>query len=250
MDKWNDKIAVVTGSNSGCGLKIVEELAKNGMQVVGLDVMDDQILKLANTKIHPIICDITDDDSVRSAFEWIDKNLSGGVDVLVNCAGITNSSGIFSSISMAQLEKCMSVNCCGAIRCARHAFKSMQERNVHGIIININSVAGHRVIDMGNCQLGFYSPSKHALTAAIETMRCELNNMGNRNIRVTSISPGVIDTSLFKTSKLPEQILQQIESNMKKLKAQDIADAVVYVLSLPYRINISELMIRATGSSF
>lgn len=144
----------------------------------------------------------------------------------------------------------MEVNLCGAIRCARYAFKSMTENNVQGCIINVNSVAGHRVIDMGKCMLGLYATSKHALVAATESMRLELNSMKNKNIRVTSISPGVIDTPLFKTSNLPESFLKLIDTTTEKLEPQDIADTVIYILSLPHRINVSELIIRATGSTF
>lgn len=81
-------------------------------------------------------------------------------------------------------------------------------------------------------------------------MRLELNSMKNKKIRVTSISPGLINTTLFKSSNLPDEVLKQVESKIEKLEPQDIADAVIYVLSLPHRINVSELIMRATGSSF
>lgn len=247
MEKWRDQVAVVTGANSGCGLKICEELNKNGLKVVGLDIKDDAMKKL---EIQSIICDITCEDSLNSAFTWIEENLNC-VNVLINCAGVANGFGILDlEHSMDELKKCMEVNCCGAIRCARYTFKSMMENNVQGCIINVNSVAGHRVIDMGKCKLGFYATSKHALVAATESMRLELNSMKNKNIRVTSISPGVINTTLFKTSKLPNDFLKQIDTKMEKLEPQDIADTVIYILSLPHRINVSELIIRAIGSNF
>lgn len=171
--------------------------------------------------------------------------------MLINCAGIANSFGILDyEKSMDDLQKCMDVNFSGTIRCARYAFKSMEKRNVFGCIINVNSVAGHRIIDMGDCNLGLYSVSKHALVAATETLRFELNNLKNKKVRVTSISPGLIDTSLFKSSQLPETVLNRIDTKIEKLTTQDIVDVCIYVLSMPYRINVSELIIRATGSSF
>lgn len=252
MNKWRDKVAVITGANSGCGLKILRNLAEHGLKVVGLDVNDEEMTKFKNSQIHCMLCDITSDDSVEFSFLWIEENL-GGVDVLINCAGMTNNFGILdydSEKSMENLQKCMDVNCSGHIRCSRYAFKSMKQRNVYGCIINVNSVAGHRVIDMGDCKLGLYATSKHALAAATETMRLELNNLMNKRVRVTSISPGLIDTSLFRSSHLAAPILNKIDTKMEKLTTQDIADVIIYVLSMPYRINVSELIIRATGSSF
>lgn len=247
MKKWIEKVAVVTGANSGCGLKICQILKENGLKVVGLDIKDDAMKVL---EIHSLICDITCEDSVKTAFSWVEENLKC-INVLINCAGIANNFGILDfDHPMNELKNCIELNCCGAIRCARYAFKSITTNNVKGLIININSVAGHRVIDMGKCKLGFYAASKHALVAATETMRLELNSMGNKNIRITSISPGLINTSLFSTSNLPENFLNQIEIKMEKLEPQDIADTIIYILTLPHRINISELIIRATGSTF
>lgn len=146
MDKW--KVAVVTGANSGCGLKICEELQKNKLKVVGLDLKDDA---MKNLKISTLICDITCESSVKSTFSWIEENLKC-IDVLINCAGVANGFGILDfNHSMDELKNCMEVNCCGAIRCSRYAFKCMSENNVQGCIINVNSVVGHRVIDMGKC---------------------------------------------------------------------------------------------------
>lgn len=65
MEKWKEKVAVVTGANSGCGYKICEELVKNGLKVVGLDIKDEG---MKNLKTHSIICDITSEDSVKYAF--------------------------------------------------------------------------------------------------------------------------------------------------------------------------------------
>lgn len=242
-----EKCAVVTGANNGCGLKICEELIKNGLKVVGIDLKDDN---LKEKEIQSLICDITCEVSVKSAFKWIEENFKF-INVLINCAGISNGFGILDlDHSMDELKMCMDVNCCGAIRCARYAYKIMMECNVQGLIINVNSVTGHQVIDMGKCKLGLYASSKHALAAATESMRLELNNMKNKNIRVTSISPGLINTTLFKTSNLSDEILKQMESKIEKLAPQDIADTVIYILSQPNRINISELIIRATGSTF
>lgn len=250
MDKWKDKVAVITGANSGCGLKIFQKLLEYNLIVVCIDINDDAVKLINNKNAHSIVCDITDNKSLSSAFQWIEENLNG-VDILINNAGITNNFGILDErINIEELEKCMDVNFLAGINCARLGYKSMMKDDKHGCIININSVSGHRVIELGSVRLGLYIPSKFALTAATEIMRLELNGMNNKNIRVTSISPGLIDTPLFKTSKLPQQVVDHIEDKVEKLKTEDIADVIIYVLSVPYRINISEIILRATGSTF
>ena len=250
MDKWKNKVAVITGANSGCGLKILQKLSDYDLSVVCLDLNDDVVKKINNKNVHSIICDITDSNSLSSAFMWIEENLNG-VDILINNAGITNNFGILDEqINMDELEKCMNVNFLAGISCTRLAYKSMMKEDRQGCIININSVSGHRVIELGSVRLGLYIPSKFAVTAATEIMRLELNGMNNKNIRVTSVSPGLIDTPLFKSSKLPQHVVDHIDEKMEKLTTEDIADVIVYVLSVPYRINISEIILRATGSTF
>lgn len=138
MNKWKNKVCVITGANSGCGLKFLKELAKYNLKIIGLDLKDDELKKLKSDKLNCLTCDVTSDVSVESTFLWIEVHF-GGVDILINCAGISNNFGILDYNSpMEQLEKCMNVNCVGAIRCARLAFKSMDKRGGFGSIININ----------------------------------------------------------------------------------------------------------------
>jgi NADP+-dependent farnesol dehydrogenase len=250
MEKWMNKVAVVSGGNSGCGLKIVEELLKQKLTVVCLDLKDDEIKKRKCENLHSIVCDITDDDSLISAFKWIEKRLNG-VNILINNAGMTNCFGILEDeMTMQELRRCMNVNFLAGIHCTKLAHQSMVKRDQYGCIINISSVAGHRVIDMGACKLGLYTPSKHAITATAELLRLELNQTNNKKVRVTNISPGLIDTPLFTSSNLSERIVENIKNKMEKLETQDIADTIIYILSLPHRIHVADIVLRATGSTF
>lgn len=79
-------------------------------------------------------------------------------------------------------------------------------------------------------------------------MRRELNNMKNNKVRVSSISPGLVQTNIFKSADIKQDMEDKLFQ--KSLAPDDIADTVCYLLSLPYSVNIHELMIRATGSDF
>lgn len=93
MDRWKCRVAVVTGVTSGIGAAICQELVKNGMIVCGLARRKDKIeqlrLSLFGTEgqLNAVECDLTNEDSVKNAYQWIKKTL-GGVDLLVNNAGV------------------------------------------------------------------------------------------------------------------------------------------------------------------
>lgn len=152
MDKWCNKNAVVTGSSSGIGLAILRQLVREGVNVIGLARNAEKFqpiieeMKKAPGKIHVHQCDVSDADSVREAFQWIDKHV-GTVDVLINCAGIFRFITILNDDDSlnADLRETMNVNLMGGVYCAREAYKSMMKYDNYGIIININSVGGHYV---------------------------------------------------------------------------------------------------------
>lgn len=250
MDKWKYKVAVVTGANSGCGLAIVKKLLEYDITVVGLDLKDNEVRKINSKNNHSIICDISDGKSLSVAFSWIEQNLNG-VDILINNAGIANNYGILDErIDMRDLKKCMDVNFMSTIECSRLAYESMTKNDKYGCIINMSSVSGHRVVELGSVKLGMYIPSKFALTAAAEVMRLEINDMNNKKVRVSNVSPGIIDSCLFRNSNLPEPVVEHIEEKTEKLKTEDIADTIIYILSTPNYVNISDITLRATGSTF
>lgn len=93
MEKWNGRIAVVTGASSGIGAAICTELVREGMIVCGLGRRKDKIEQLrislfgAEGQLNAVECDITNEQSVKQAYTWIEKTY-GGIDLLVNNAGV------------------------------------------------------------------------------------------------------------------------------------------------------------------
>ncbi|GFG32642.1 hypothetical protein Cfor_04747, partial [Coptotermes formosanus] len=237
MQRWKDKVAVVTGASSGIGAAVVVQLVRQGLQVVGLARRIDRVQELSDRltegpgKLHPIKCDLSKEEDILSAFEEVKKEL-GGVDILVNNAGVVHQS-LLSEGSTDEWRNMLDVNVLALSVCTREALRSLNERNKdEGHVIHINSIAGH--YNLSTPGFHMYSATKHAVTALTEGLRVELVSQGSK-IRVTSISPGLVDTELLRAgakSLDPEELFTRLPS----LKPSDVADAVVYVLSTPSNV--------------
>lgn len=192
MDRWNGCTAVVTGASSGIGAAIVLDLVRAGVNVVGLarrkeriDELCEQIPATATGKLHAIKCDLTQESDIKSAFEWIEGNL-GGVDILINNAGIIKTMNLLDEKNTENLRETIDTNVLGVVLCSREAFHSMKKRNVNGHIIHINSQAGHKIPYFVGLYPSFniYPSTKYAVTAMTEVMRQELQTFGTK-IKVT-----------------------------------------------------------------
>ncbi|KXJ71516.1 farnesol dehydrogenase [Aedes albopictus] len=246
MDRWVGKVAVVTGSSSGIGAAIAKDLAKAGMAVVGLarrvervEALKGDLPDSAKDLLHAVKCDVSKEEDILKTFRWVEEKF-GGVDVLINNAGILRQTDLLDADNTQMLREVIDTNVMGLVLCSREAYQSMKKRSVDGHIVHINSIAGHKVVDYP--KLNIYSASKHAVTAITETMRNELRTAGTK-IKVTSISPGGVRTEI-----LPVEIMDSTEYPL--LESEDISDAVLYVLGTPPRVQIHELTIKPIGEKF
>ncbi|XP_070490544.1 farnesol dehydrogenase-like [Chironomus tepperi] len=251
MDKWSNKVAVVTGANSGIGYAVTKKLALAGLKVVGLDIEIDAIDKLKeelkDAKIYSKKCDVTKDDCVTEAFEYVET--LGGVDVLVNTARTYRNIGVLDyEKPVSELAYNIDVDFVGAVRTARLAFKSMETRDSYGYIININSNFSNLLTPMSNIELGVYSGACSAISTTSNVMRYELNRLKNRKVRVTNLNLGVVkNTNIFKIARLSLDDEKTLYVN-PTLVPEDLEETVAYLLALPYGVNVSDMTIRATGA--
>ncbi|XP_068765745.1 gametogenetin-binding protein 2 isoform X2 [Struthio camelus] len=191
----------------------------------------------------PYKCDLSNEEEILSMFSAI-KTLHQGVDVCINNAGLARPEPLLSGKTEGW-RTMIDVNVMAVSICTREAYQSMKERNIDdGHIININSMNGHSVVPQS--VVHFYSATKYAVTALTEGLRQELRE-AKTHIRATCISPGLVETGFaFKLhDNDPERAAATYES-IRCLKAEDMANAVIYVLSAPPHVQIGDIQMRPT----
>lgn len=143
MNRWTGKIAVVTGASAGIGAAIVKDLAKSGVIVIGLarrvkcvEALKKEVPTFAGN-IHAYECDVSKESSILAAFQWIEKKF-GGVNILVNNAGMTKHTTLLQSDNSQASTDIVNTNILGLLFCTREPYKSMSKLGDYGYIININ----------------------------------------------------------------------------------------------------------------
>ncbi|XP_071447567.1 farnesol dehydrogenase-like [Hetaerina americana] len=250
MDRWIGKVAVVTGASSGIGAAIATKLVKNGMIVVGMARRVERIKEITETFkgkgiLHAIKADISNERDVAEAFQWVKTNLRT-VHVLVNCAWIGRYYPLTGQGEVANLQQLMKVNAFGVTNCTTEALKLMKDTGIDdGHIIHLNSVVGHNILPFTGHYI--HTALKHGVTVMTEGLRRELVQEKSK-IKVTSISPGLVNTEMVEDFKTPG--MKSNIAEMPMLEPKDIADGVIYVLGTPPHVQIQELTIRPVGEEF
>ncbi|XP_046865318.1 farnesol dehydrogenase-like [Drosophila willistoni] len=246
MERWLNRVAVVTGASSGIGVACCKDLVAKGMVVVGLARREERLQELKASlpadqakRFHGHKCDVSDEKQVIETFAWVDKNL-GGADVLINNAGVMPTTEITIPDNSAVLRSILETNVLGVSWCTREAFLSLQRRKVNdGHVVIINSVLGHKVPVFPGVGFHMYAPSKHAVTALTEVLRQEFQIKGTQT-KITSVSPGGVDTEMT-------QKFKEFSPNSPFLRPEDVADAVTYCIQTPPNVQIHELTIKPIG---
>ncbi|MDX6694734.1 MAG: hypothetical protein QOF02_2337 [Blastocatellia bacterium] len=228
----NGKVAIVTGGTKGIGRGIAEALAREGMNVCISARHEDEVERavselgdLDGGLAAGAVCDVRDYDEVKALIEHAVAEF-GGVDVLVNNAGI----GVFSRVEETAPEDFRAVletNLFGVFYCCHEAIPRMKERG-GGYIINISSLAGTNA----HPQMSAYNASKFGLNGFSEALMQEVRH---DNIKVSYIMPGSVNTAFGNDEPSAE--------NSWQLQPEDIARVVVDLLhhderSLPSRVEI------------
>jgi NADP-dependent 3-hydroxy acid dehydrogenase YdfG len=239
VKRLQNKVCLVTGGGSGIGLAVARALLDEGARVA---IAGRNAAKLRSAaadlaggdRLLAIAADVSDPGQVERLAREIAGKL-GPIDVLINNAGLNIKERKIRELTPENWRLLVGANLDGAFYCIRALLPQMIERR-EGVIININSVAAKRPSPLGGAA---YAAAKAGLHALGVCLAAEEKESG---IRVCNIYPGEVDTPILEVRPQPVTA----EQRRSILLPRDVADAVLYVATLPPHVSVPELIIKPT----
>jgi NADP-dependent 3-hydroxy acid dehydrogenase YdfG len=230
------RTAVVTGASSGIGAATARHLAAEGFEVICAARREERVAALASEIGGTAVrCDVTSEDDVAALAELVGPRL----DVLVNNAG-----GAFGASPVAEAvsddwRRMYEVNVIGLMQVTRALLPALVASGA-GVILNVGSTAGRVAYEGG----AGYTAAKHGTKVVSETLRLELFD---QPVRVCEIAPGMVRTDEFALTRFAGDRAKAdavYAGVPEPLTADDIADAITWMVTRPPHVNIDELVIR------
>jgi NADP-dependent 3-hydroxy acid dehydrogenase YdfG len=249
-ERLEGTVALVTGASSGIGEATARALARQGATVAVAARRKDRLDALAQElggDVLVIEADITQRDEAIGAVERTVSEL-GRLDTVVNNAGVMLL-GDAEDAPLEEWDRMVAINVLGLLYVAHAAIQPLLAaaqdgpRNVSDMV-NISSIAG-RVARRGS---GVYNLTKHGVGAFSESLRQEF---GDRRLRVSLVEPGAVTTEL--SSHMRPEIQERSRErfgNIERLKSEDIAEAIEYIVTRPWHMAVNEITIRPTEQVF
>ena len=241
MSQIENKVVIITGASSGLGEAAARMLAKRGAKLMLAARREDRLKALAadiersGASVAYQLTDVTDraqlDALANATIKAFDR-----IDVLINNAGLMPLSPL-DQLKVDEWDQMVDVNIKGVLYGIAAVLPHMRERQ-SGHIINLSSVAGHKVFPAA----AVYCATKYAVRAISEGMRLESDG----EIRSTNISPGAVATELTDhiTDRDTSDNVDQLYS--VAIDADAIARAIVYAIEQPQNVDVNEIVIRPT----
>jgi NADP-dependent 3-hydroxy acid dehydrogenase YdfG len=230
------KTAVVTGASSGIGAATARHLASEGFHVFCAARRLDRVEALADEiGGTPVRCDVTSTDDVASLAEAVGPRL----DVLVNNAGGAFGASPVTSADAEDWRRMYEVNVIGLMQVTKVLVPALIASGA-GVILNVGSTAGRIAYEGG----AGYTVAKHGTQVVSETLRLEL---WDQPVRVCEIAPGMVRTDEFALVRFDGDQAKAdavYDGVAEPLTADDIADAITWMVTRPAHVNIDELVIR------
>ena len=230
------KRVLVTAGANGIGLAIARGFVQSGAKVLVCDV-DEKSLRQTQDSLPGImtaVADVSDEQSVERLFAQVDAQL-GGLDVMVNNAGIAGPTGTVENLNLADWNRTLAVNITGQFLCARLAVPRLR-RGKNASMINLSSAAGH----LGFPGRSAYAASKWAVVGFTKSLALELAADG---IRVNAILPGAVDGPRIRAviAAKAESLCKPLEDIARVYESQAAMGSMVSVE------DIANMVLFATG---
>ena len=224
--------ALVTGASSGIGAATVRMLAARGLKVHAVARRRDRLSALTDCgDVVPHALDMQERDALYDVLGALD------VDILVNSAGVGSQFDPFQELDPDKIDATLTTNVAGTVHAVRAVSPGMVARG-RGHIVNIGSIFGLHAIGTA-----VYGASKAAVHRFSQDLRHDLKGSG---IRVTEVSPGRAATEIFATMTDDAKAQDAMVDGFEIITAEDVAEAVVWALDQPWRVNISLIELTAT----
>ncbi len=233
-------IVLITGATAGIGEATAEILAKNNFDLILTGRRNDRLEKIKSglsklCRVHILCFDIRDRKQVDEAIDSLPLEWQN-IDVLVNNAGLASGFDMFHESDIDDWEVMIDTNVKGLLYISRKVVPGMISKG-GGQIVNVGSIAGREVYEKGNV----YCATKHAVEALSKAMRID---MLKHNIKVSTISPGIVETEFalvrFKWDKEMAQIPYK---GIIPLTADDIAEAIFFMVTRPPHVSVHDMLI-------
>ncbi len=233
-----NKIALITGATSGIGKATAFKLSEIGYKLILCGRRTDkleELKELISTPVYTLCFDVRDRKEVEQQLGSLPQEWSG-IDLLVNNAGNAHGLSTFETGDLDDWDAMIDGNVQGLLYVSRAIAPGMVERK-KGHIVNISSVAGKQTYANG----AVYCASKKAVEAISEGMRLDLTMHG---IKITNIAPGAVETEFSEVRfKGDKERAKKVYEGFEPLLADDIADVIAYVVSVPERVTIADVTV-------
>jgi|TARA_B110000285_G_scaffold227955_1_gene290132 3-hydroxy acid dehydrogenase/malonic semialdehyde reductase len=235
-----NKTILITGATSGIGKATAELLASLGFRLILAGRRKDRLVELKDNlrhlaKIHILNFDVRDKDAISKLIAGLPKDFRE-IDVLINNAGNAYGMGPIHEGELDDWDNMIDINLKGLLYVTRAISPQMVERK-SGHIINIGSLAGVETYPNG----AVYCASKHAVVAASEGMRKDLNPHG---VKVSTISPGLVETEFSEVRfHGDKEKAASVYKGFLPLSAFDIAETIEFVVTRPDHVNIGDMLV-------
>jgi 3-hydroxy acid dehydrogenase / malonic semialdehyde reductase len=242
------KTVLITGATAGIGKATAQIFAQHKWNVIItgrrknlLEELAEELQSEFGINVYSLNFDIQDRNQVEQAITSLKTDWKQ-IDVLVNNAGLALGRELFQSGNVDDWETMIDTNVKGLLYITKAVLPVMIARK-SGHIINLSSTAGKEVYPAGNV----YCATKHAVEALTKSLRIDLIE---HSIKVTSVSPGVVDTEFSKVRfKGDVSKAEGVYKGYTPLYAEDVADAIYYAASRPAHVNISDILLTCTAQA-
>ena len=241
------KTALITGATAGIGAGLARRFVRGGWRVIAtgrrrerLDALAAELGSIAAGALHPLAFDMRDEGAREAAISGLPADFAG-VDLLVNNAGLALGTAPAQRATLSDWRTMIDTNIVSVVALTHRLLPTLIERR--GAIVNLSSVAATYPYPGGNV----YGATKAFIRQLSLNLRSDLHGTG---VRVTSIEPGMVETEFTAVRTGSQEASDQLYAGAHPMTADDIAETIWWVATLPPHLNVNTLELMPVSQSF